>query len=84
MHKSRRFEDEPEGGMKDQISDLIHRRETLKAESLKLKLAEFIVIIGGGVVGCELLGEILSKYPKKKYVLLSLLRFPFLIFLTFS
>jgi len=51
--------------MKDQLSDIIQRREALKAENLRLKLANSIAIIGGGIVGVELAGEILSKYPNK-------------------
>lgn len=42
------------------------RKENLDAASKKLKKAGSVLIVGGGPVGVELAGEILTEFPNKK------------------
>jgi len=57
--------------MKDQYSDMSKRRQVIEIEANKIKNAKHIVVIGGGPVGIELMGEICTKFPNKKLTLVS-------------
>ncbi|GAB5357021.1 hypothetical protein AAMO2058_000338000 [Amorphochlora amoebiformis] len=50
-------------------STLRSREATWERECKKLKEARSVLIIGGGPVGVELAGEILTRYPDKKVVI---------------
>jgi len=53
------------GSMKDQFSDSTQRLNSIQLEAEKIKNSKHIVVIGGGAVGVELMGEICTKYPNK-------------------
>jgi len=46
------------------------RAETLYQHAAQLVKAQTVAIIGGGLVGVELAGEIVEKYPQKKIILI--------------
>uniref|UniRef100_A0A6B2KXX0 Glutathione transferase n=1 Tax=Arcella intermedia TaxID=1963864 RepID=A0A6B2KXX0_9EUKA len=60
-----------EGNMKDQFSDATHRKKAIEVESIRIKNAKHIAVIGGGPVGIELMAELCTKYPNKKFTLIA-------------
>jgi len=56
----------PMEGKTDNVSAI----EGLKNHQKAIADAERIVVVGGGPVGCEYVGEILAQYPKKKVTLI--------------
>eukprot|EP01112_Ceratiomyxa_fruticulosa_P008258 TRINITY_DN2135_c0_g1_i1.p3 TRINITY_DN2135_c0_g1~~TRINITY_DN2135_c0_g1_i1.p3 ORF type:complete len:351 (-),score=46.00 TRINITY_DN2135_c0_g1_i1:1647-2699(-) len=55
---------------KGELSSLVHRKEEIERLANKLKTAKSIVLVGGGPVGVETAGEILSTYPNKSVTLI--------------
>eukprot|EP00243_Klebsormidium_subtile_P013149 TRINITY_DN846_c0_g1_i2.p1 TRINITY_DN846_c0_g1~~TRINITY_DN846_c0_g1_i2.p1 ORF type:complete len:419 (+),score=66.90 TRINITY_DN846_c0_g1_i2:419-1675(+) len=60
-----------EGPIKAFCHSLEERQNIIQQEHARLRSATSILIIGGGIVGVELAGEVLSKMPNKKITLLT-------------
>lgn len=52
-----------------EATELLVREEELKSQNNKLRSADHVLIIGGGVVGVELAGEVAYAMPKAKVTL---------------
>eukprot|EP01126_Amoeba_proteus_P007618 TRINITY_DN12734_c0_g1_i2.p1 TRINITY_DN12734_c0_g1~~TRINITY_DN12734_c0_g1_i2.p1 ORF type:complete len:318 (+),score=86.59 TRINITY_DN12734_c0_g1_i2:40-954(+) len=52
--------------MKDQHSTLENRINAINNEAKHIKVAQHVVVIGGGITGVELAAEIITRYPHKK------------------
>jgi apoptosis-inducing factor 2 len=57
--------------MKDASLVIAARSKELKQYHKKLQESSKILIIGGGLVGVEIAGEIIDKYPKKKITIIT-------------
>jgi NADH dehydrogenase FAD-containing subunit len=54
-----------------QETDLTDRAPLFQQEHAKLSAAKTILVIGGGIVGVELAGEVVTKLPDKHVILLT-------------
>jgi len=63
-------EEKAYANMKDQTIDSKNRIKQIEEEFRETEKAQTICVIGGGIVGCELLAEVMLKYPKKKFILI--------------
>ncbi|PIN90442.1 hypothetical protein COU61_02595 [Candidatus Pacearchaeota archaeon CG10_big_fil_rev_8_21_14_0_10_35_13] len=55
---------------KEGEKSIISRSKQIKESYHKIRKAKKIVIIGGGIVGVELAGEMINEYPEKKVVII--------------